>query len=90
MGEKVPSPRTPLFRIGRDSGGHWVVQDDGGLCGGLFVNREEAVKFALFENGRNRASIAMIPGVFELDMSGKSRGADRAANSETHRSRLAA
>jgi hypothetical protein len=40
-----------LFRIGKDSRGNWVVQDQSGLCGGLFVDCAEAVKFAMFENG---------------------------------------
>ena len=40
-----------LFRVGKNSRGNWVVQDQSGLCGGLFVGRAEAVKFAMFENG---------------------------------------
>ena len=30
-----PSTRIPLFMIGKDSRGHWVVQDQQGICGGL-------------------------------------------------------
>ena len=37
-----------LFLIGKDSQGHWVVQDKKGLHGGLFVDRAQALKFALF------------------------------------------
>lgn len=59
------------FFIGRDSRGNWVVQDNQRLCGGLFVNRAEALKFALFENGNRPQAVIMVPGVFELDMSGK-------------------
>jgi len=40
--------RSSLFLIGKDSRGNWVVQDDQGSCGGLFVNRTEALKFAMF------------------------------------------
>jgi len=47
-----------LFRIGKNSRGNWVVQDQTGLCGGLFVDRAEAVKFAMFENG-NRPQAVM-------------------------------
>ena len=49
-----PSSRVPLFMIGKNSRGNWVVQDQQGSCGGLFVNRAEALKFAMFENGNGR------------------------------------
>jgi hypothetical protein len=69
-----PSPRSSslsrLFRIGKDSHGHWVVQDQQGLCGGLFVNRAEALKFAMFENGNQPQAVIMVPDGLELDMSG--------------------
>jgi hypothetical protein len=60
-----------LFRIGRNSRGNWVVQDQSGLCGGMFVNRTEAVKFAMFENGNQPQAVIMVPGILELDMSGR-------------------
>lgn len=66
-----PSSTSPLFFIGRDSQGHWVVQDQRHLCGGLFVDRAKALKFALFENGHRPQAVVMVPGVFELDMSGR-------------------
>ena len=63
--------RVPVFFIGRDSRGNWVVQDEHRLCGGLFVDRAEALRFALFENGNRPQAVIMVPGEFELDMSGK-------------------
>ena len=60
-----------LFRVGRDSRGNWVVQDRQGACGGLFVNRAEAVKFAMFENGNRPQAVIMVPRILELDMSDK-------------------
>jgi len=70
------SPLSRLFRIGKDSRGNWVVQDQQGLCGGLFVDRAEAVKFAMFENGHRPQAVIMVPGILELDMSGRSRAGD--------------
>jgi hypothetical protein len=64
--------------IGRNSRGNWVVRDQKGLCGGLFVDRAEAVKFAMFENGRRPQAVIMVPGILELDMSGKPDASDRA------------
>lgn len=70
-----PSPRSShhssLFRIGKDSHGHWVVQDQQGLRGGLFVDRSEALKFAMFENGNRPQAVIMVPGVLELDVNGR-------------------
>ena len=67
-----PSPKTrsasSLYLIGKDQRGNWVVQDQQGRHGGLFVNRTEALKFALFENGNRPQAVVMVPGIFELDM----------------------
>jgi hypothetical protein len=60
--------KTPVFLIGRDSEGHWVARDTLGLRGGLFVDRSEALKFALFENGNRPQAVVMVPGILELDM----------------------
>jgi len=68
-----PSPsfcsKTPLFLIGRDRLGNWVVRDVQGLRGGLFVGRTEALKYALFENGNRPQAVIMVPGIVELDLS---------------------
>ena len=65
------SSHSPLFLIGKNSRGNWVVRDQSGLCGGLFVGRAEALKFAMFENGNRPNAVIMVPGVLELDLSGK-------------------
>jgi hypothetical protein len=66
-----------LFRIGRNSHGNWVVQDQLGLCGGLFIDRAHAVKFAMFENGKRPQAVIMVPGVLELDVNAKLRTGPR-------------
>jgi hypothetical protein len=85
MDDKGEPPSTAraksLFRIGRNSRGNWVVQDQTGLCGGLFVNRVEAVKFAMFENGNRPQAVIMVPGILELDMSGQPRAQTRSTAS---------
>ena len=57
-----------LFRIGKDRQGRWVAQDQQGLCGGLFVDRAQALKFAMFENGNRRQAVLFVPYVLDLDM----------------------
>jgi hypothetical protein len=58
--------------IGRNSRGNWVAQEQHGLYGGLFVNRAQAVKFALFENGHRPETIVELGCEIELDTSGAS------------------
>jgi hypothetical protein len=60
--------KAPLFLIGRNSRGNWVVQDQQGLRGGLFVGRAEALRYAMFENGNRPQAAIIVPGVFELDL----------------------
>jgi hypothetical protein len=79
--DKPPSPscsKSSLFLIGRNSRGNWVVRDQKGLCGGLFVDRAEAVKFAMFENGHRPQAVIMVPGILELDINGRSGETDQA------------
>jgi hypothetical protein len=72
MGQlEPPSSRSQLFFIGKDSRGNWVVQDQQGVRGGLFIDRAEALRFAMFENGHRPRAVVMVPGVLELDLSAK-------------------
>lgn len=54
--------------IGRNRRGHWVAQEQNGLFGGLFVNRAQALKYALFENGKHLETIIELPCEIELDL----------------------
>jgi len=64
-----PLDRTSVvFRVGRDCRGNWVVQGQDGRCGGLFVERDAAVRFALTQNGRRFDQVVMVDGVIELDL----------------------
>jgi len=69
--EPPSRPKHSLFMIGKNSRGNWVVQDQRGTCGGLFVDRVKALRFALFENGNNPQAVVMVPGILELNMSGQ-------------------
>jgi hypothetical protein len=61
--------QSPLFMVGQDSHGNWVVQDQSGIRGGLFVGRAEALRFVRFENADHPEAFVMIDEIFELDMS---------------------
>ena len=55
-----------LVFIGRNKHGQWVAQEQNGLYGGLFVNRAQAVKYALFENGNHPETIVELSRKIEL------------------------
>jgi hypothetical protein len=65
------SSSSGLFLIGRNSRGHWVVQDPSGLNGGLFIDRLQALKYAMSENGNRPRAVIMVPDVLELDLRAK-------------------
>lgn len=66
--EEPPSCTFNVVIIGRNSRGNWVAQEQNGLFGGLFVNRAQAMKYALFENGHRPETIVLTADVIELDM----------------------
>jgi hypothetical protein len=45
----------------------WVVNDAHSLCGGLFANRTEAIRFATYGCQRRPQSVIMLPDGLELD-----------------------
>jgi hypothetical protein len=53
--------------IGQDRTGRWVVKDAQSLCGGLFANRTEAIRFAMYECQRRPQSVIMLPDGLALD-----------------------
>lgn len=60
--------RPPVFLIGQDHRGNWVVQDKTGCRGGLFVDRAQALRYIRFENGDRPQAFVTVTGPFELDM----------------------
>ncbi len=53
--------------IGQDHCGRWVVRDAHSLCGGLFVNQKEAIRYAMYECQRRPQSVIMLPNGLELE-----------------------
>jgi hypothetical protein len=64
------SAASTVVLVGRNSRGNWIAQEQNGLYGGLFVNRAQAIKYALFENGNHPETIVELPREIELDMGG--------------------
>jgi hypothetical protein len=68
-----PSCRSAAFSlvfIGQNRRGDWVAQEQNGRYGGLFVNRAQAIKYALAENGHHPEIIVELSRKIELDMGG--------------------
>jgi len=73
---------SPLLQVGRDIHDNWIVRDPQGLRGGIFVDRVEALKYAMFETGNRPQAVIMVPGVLELTIgsaSPQSQGSDIAS-----------
>jgi len=79
------SSTSAIVFIGKNSRGNWVAQEQNGLYGGLFVNRAQAVKYALFENGHHPETIVELSSEIELDMGGKAPSSDRIQAAGTRR-----
>jgi hypothetical protein len=65
------SSSAALVFIGRNSNGQWVAQEQNGLFGGLFVDRAQAIKYALFENDHHPETIVELSRAIELDTQGR-------------------
>jgi hypothetical protein len=73
--ENYSPSRSPLLFIGRNRSGCWIVRDQSGTRGGLFVSRAEAYRFALFESDYRPQAIVVTPGFLELNMSASPKAA---------------
>jgi hypothetical protein len=62
------SAASTIVFIGRNRRGQWVAQEQNGLYGGLFVNRAQALKYALFENGHHPETVIELAREIELNM----------------------
>ena len=58
----------PLFMLGQDHEGHWVVEDRERMRGGLFVDRDAALRYIRSENGNRPQGVVMVSDGLELDM----------------------
>ncbi|MGY8669190.1 hypothetical protein Q3C01_43575 [Bradyrhizobium sp. UFLA05-109] len=62
------SPCGPTVFVGKNRHGNWVAREQNGFFGGIFVNRPQAFKYALLENGRRPGSIIEVSPEIELDI----------------------
>lgn len=58
----------PVFMVGQNNRGNWVVKEQSGIGGGLFVSREAALRFVRAENNYRPHAVVMVSGDLELDI----------------------
>ncbi len=63
----VLSDSIPLFFIGRNASGFWVVRESEGCRGGLFILRRSAVRFARDKRAPTGCAIMFLNAPLELD-----------------------
>lgn len=56
------------FMVGHDAQGHWVVSDELGMVGGIFADRESAVRFALAESDHVPGAVFCAPSDLTLTL----------------------
>ena len=61
MDDPDPLSAHPVYLVGQDGEGHWVVVEQHGRGGGLFVSREAALNYVGFETGHDPAACRITP-----------------------------
>lgn len=62
------NPTVSTVFVGRHRRGNWVAREQNGIFRGLFLNRAQAFKYALFENGHRPETIVELSCEIELDI----------------------
>ncbi|MGY3146398.1 hypothetical protein ACVWYQ_003397 [Bradyrhizobium sp. USDA 3397] len=58
----------PRILVGKNRFGNWVVREQNDIFGGLFASREQALKYALRQNGQHPEAIIEVSREIELDI----------------------
>lgn len=66
----IPPDRNALHRfiVGRDGEGHWIARDEEGQTGGVFADKNSAVRFATMESGHRAGAICFAPASVRLSL----------------------
>jgi hypothetical protein len=55
------------FILGRNARGLWVIRENTGRSGGVFLSREAALRFARLESPNAHFAVVHVPEVVEFD-----------------------
>lgn len=56
----------PSFVVGQNRRGQWLAVECDGSCGGIFADRESAMRFAATETNRRPDAVRLAGGLIEL------------------------
>jgi hypothetical protein len=57
----------PIFLLGQNSHGQWVIRELHGRMEGLFRERREAIRFALYESGSRHPAVLSVNRRLEME-----------------------
>jgi hypothetical protein len=57
-----PNPNALKFIITKDASSNWIVMEAHGLCGGVFISRDAAIRFADLECRDREATFEVVTG----------------------------
>jgi len=53
--------RTELkLHVGQDNRGHWTVEEEHKRCGGVFLSRADALKYAMLVHSRHPKTVIVV------------------------------
>lgn len=61
----------PIFFIGRNKSGFWVARESEGRTGGIFLDKNTAVRFARAVSAPGGCGLILVPENLDLDLSSK-------------------
>lgn len=73
-GLAVLSETIPLFYIALNNRGFWVARDSAASCGGVFMLRRSAVRFARDKSAPAGCAMMFLSGALELDIDNQGSG----------------
>jgi hypothetical protein len=66
--QTVLSDSIPLFFVGRNRSGFWVARESQGRCGGLFLFKDSAVRFARKKSSPRGCATMLVERTIELNV----------------------
>jgi hypothetical protein len=63
-----PAKNVHRFIVGLDGEGHWIARDEQGSTGGVFSDRDAAIRFAATESDHQAGAVRLAPDTARLSL----------------------
>jgi hypothetical protein len=69
-GSQPPQPAKNIHRfiVGLDGEGRWIARDEQGLTGGVFSDKDAALRFATTESDHQAGAVRLAPATIRLSL----------------------